>query len=75
MRGRRKVKGFLKKIMEDRPEQESGEQKKSYVKPEVSKVQLTPQEAVLGGCKTITGSGPLHALCTDIPQCGSIEIS
>lgn len=28
------------------------EQKKPYVKPKIRRVELRPQEAVLGGCKT-----------------------
>ena len=33
-------------------------EKKPYVKPKVVKVQLTPEEVVLGGCKTGGGAGP-----------------
>lgn len=32
------------------------ETKKYYKKPEVHKVKLVPEEAVLGGCKTNTGN-------------------
>jgi hypothetical protein len=33
--------------------------KKPYVKPEVRKVILKPEEAVLGACKTTSKSGPV----------------
>lgn len=34
--------------------------KKPYVRPEVNRVQLRPEEAVLGGCKMNgSGNGPL----------------
>lgn len=33
------------------------EQKKPYVKPELERVKLVPDEAVLGGCKTTDGGG------------------
>ena len=37
--------------------------KKQYVKPVVEKVSLVPNEAVLGGCKTLsTGSAEYEAL-------------
>jgi len=37
------------------------EQKKPYVKPELERVKLVPDEAVLGGCKTDAGGGLLPA--------------
>jgi hypothetical protein len=37
-------------------------QKKPYIKPNVVKVQLTPEEVVLGACKS-GGSGPGGILC------------
>jgi hypothetical protein len=46
-------------------------QKKPYVKPEVKQVQLRPEEAVLGGCKTAAGASPgqtgsLCSLCAGV---------
>lgn len=38
--------------------------KKQYVKPEMERVQLVPEEAVLGGCKTTSGGG----IGTDFPS-------
>jgi hypothetical protein len=34
------------------------QQKKPYVKPEVTLIDLRPEEAVLGNCKTSGSSGP-----------------
>jgi len=46
-------------------------QKKPYTKPEVRQVQLRPEEAVLGGCKTAPGAsggmtGSLCSLCAGV---------
>lgn len=30
--------------------------RKPYVKPEMERIQLVPEEAVLGGCKSISGA-------------------
>ncbi len=38
--------------------------KKPYMKPEVTQVSLRPDEAVLGGCKTSSTSGPVSSTCT-----------
>jgi hypothetical protein len=32
--------------------------RKPYVKPEIEQITLTPEEAVLAGCKTFTITGP-----------------
>ena len=34
-------------------------EKKRYIKPELKKVQLRPEEAVLGACKISSSSGPV----------------
>lgn len=44
--------------MKDKPEERLERQKKPYTKPEVRKVTLTPEEAVLGSCKISGQSGP-----------------
>jgi hypothetical protein len=33
-------------------------QKKTYVKPQMTRVELTPEEVVLGACKSSGGTGP-----------------
>jgi hypothetical protein len=40
-----------------------GKGKKPYLKPEVQQVQLKPEEAVLGGCKTSSAAGPARVTC------------
>ena len=37
--------------------------KKPYAKPAVKKVELKPDEAILGGCKTTGTSGPSDSNC------------
>ena len=43
-------------------------QKKPYVKPKVVNIQLTPEEVVLGNCKSAGGGGPAGTICR---LCGS----
>ena len=38
--------------------------RKTYRKPELRKVALRPEEAVLGNCKTTGTSGPAAPACT-----------
>jgi len=45
------------------PEKEENKQKKPYVKPEVRRVPLRPEEAVLGGCKTASGGAGSGGSC------------
>ena len=45
------------------------EKKRSYVKPQITQVELRPEEAVLGACKTTTAVGALQAFCTVPGQC------
>jgi hypothetical protein len=40
------------------PEQESLDQRKPYLKPDLTRVDLRPEEAVLGNCKMSGVSGP-----------------
>jgi hypothetical protein len=45
--------------------------KRPYRKPELMKVLLRPEEAVLGNCKTSGVSGPVQADCTTAGGCSS----
>ncbi len=47
--------------------------KKSYQKPQVNRVKLAVDEAVLGACKvTASGSGPAASCCTlSATQCST----
>jgi hypothetical protein len=46
--------------------------KRPYVTPEVRKVNLRPEEAVLGNCKTGGATGPGTPNCTTGGSCFSI---
>jgi hypothetical protein len=46
-----------------KPDKEISDQKKRYVKPELRQVDLRPEEAVLGNCKTAGVAGPLSGNC------------
>lgn len=43
--------------------------KRPYVTPEVRKVHLRPEEAVLGNCKHGSANGPGNAACTSPSSC------
>ena len=49
----------------------SGElsEKKPYVKPEVKRYPLRPEEAVLGFCKTSSSAGPSGSNCRTVGTC------
>lgn len=52
--------------------QDGGTERKVYVTPEITRVPLRPQEAVLGFCKTTTSQGVGNADCdTGAPACFS----
>jgi hypothetical protein len=55
--------------MNNKGKQEIGQPKKSYRKPEIKKVPLRPEEAVLGFCKTSTTRGPGRANCRTPIRC------
>ena len=38
-------------------------EKKPYVKPEIKKVPLRPEESCLGGCKITGQYGPMYSNC------------
>lgn len=43
-------------------------QRKHYSKPEIKKVKIVIEEAILGTCKNDLGAGPNQSQCL-IPQC------
>ena len=55
----------------EKPDKEKADQKKRYVKPELRQVDLRPEEAVLGNCKTSGVAGPLTGSCI-ITSCSVI---
>ena len=50
-------------------EGDSGEPKRRYRKPQLTRVMLRPEEAVLGFCKNANKSGPLRAKCNVPSNC------
>jgi hypothetical protein len=51
---------------------DSSGRKKTYVKPEVKRVMLRPEEAVLASCKTARVSGPGQFRCAWPSACSSL---
>jgi hypothetical protein len=49
--------------MAGKREKEAMKEKKPYVKPEVRRVPLRPEEAVLGGCKAAAGGAGSGGSC------------
>jgi hypothetical protein len=52
-----------------RMDQAKEETKKPYVKPEVTRFPLRPEEAVLGFCKSATAAGPSGGNCRVVGFC------
>lgn len=42
--------------------------KKVYQKPEITRVRLVPEEAALGGCKTVDQAGENGTTCIDVGE-------
>jgi len=55
--------------MDDVTANQKRNEKKPYAKPQIQEVPLRPDEAVLGGCKVSTTSGPAQAKCTMPSAC------
>jgi hypothetical protein len=68
-RSARFVAGKGGKEVKDNLEKSSGRRKKPYVRPELKQVQLKPEEAVLGFCKTTSIFGPGVSGCNTPSQC------
>jgi hypothetical protein len=58
--------------VEETSEKMTEKTRQPYVKPEVSQVQLRPEEAVLGFCKSTSRSGPVHVRCNFAGSCLSL---
>ncbi len=55
--------------MSDKPEQVKQHPRKPYRKPELKRVVLKPDEAVLGYCKTKNTRGPGLGVCDSPTRC------
>ena len=60
------------KTPNERAQDEPAEGKKPYNRPEIQEVPLRPEEAILGGCKTATVSGPAQHRCDSPGPCSSL---
>jgi hypothetical protein len=56
--------------MNDKPNQEQSE-KSTYQAPQVVRVSLRPEEAVLGHCKVTGSAGPISGSCKSVVFCRS----
>ncbi len=43
--------------------------RKPYEPPALVSINLRPEEAVLGACKSTSIAGPVHATCMTFPTC------
>ena len=59
--------------MQNPVERDSQKRRKPYVKPTLMKVQLKPEEAILGACKKTAAFGPGAAACTSGVACQVIS--
>lgn len=59
--------------MQDKTDDHGAKKKRPYVKPEVRRVILRPEEAVLAGCKTATIAGPGHGKCSVPGPCSALQ--
>jgi len=51
---------------------EKNDSKKAYESPRLTTINLRPEEAVLGHCKTSGTGGPVQSTCTFITMCASV---
>jgi len=55
--------------MGDKLEEDKSQKKKPYVRPELTECQLSPDEAILGGCKFTGNAGPFQGTCNQSFTC------
>jgi hypothetical protein len=57
--------------MDDLTANNRPDERKPYTRPQIQEVPLRPDEAVLGGCKTASTSGPAQSRCTMPLNCSA----
>ena len=57
--------------MSDQAAQNLKDSKRPYGKPELVRISLRPEEAVLGSCKNAATSGPLQSRCNSPAACNN----
>lgn len=55
----------------EKPASNSQQVKKPYLKPQLRKVELRPEEAVLGNCKSGVTAGPTPT-CSAVGNCSTL---
>lgn len=55
----------------EKPSNKSSQPKKPYLKPQLRRVDLRPEEAVLGNCKTTGAAGPTPT-CDALGSCSTL---
>lgn len=58
--------------MDDTTRPANDTSRKPYIAPKIEQVELRPEEAVLGACKTSKISGPTQARCQAPTACSSL---
>jgi hypothetical protein len=61
--------------MGNKPVEDNGQGKKPYGKPVLRQINLRPEEAVLGGCKTAATAGLMQAHCNVPTTCPNLGTS
>jgi len=56
----------IRELKMEKSSTDKDQPKKSYVKPRLRQVDLRPEEAVLGACKTGSTAGPASSPCNAI---------
>ncbi len=56
----------------DRPASEAPLSRRTYEPPSVERIELRPEEAVLGSCKTGSTGGPRASRCRSLATCSTI---
>jgi hypothetical protein len=59
-------------MQDDEQSERTPNQRRPYLRPEITRVPLRPEEAVLGACKSAGIGGPVDADCTVPVGCSSI---
>jgi hypothetical protein len=59
--------------MGDRDKKEEKRSRTPYVKPGIERVELRPEEAVLGACKLAGVAGPAQSNCSTPLRCNSLR--
>lgn len=57
---------------QDHQETQPAPARRPYEPPSIARVELRPEEAVLGSCKTGSSGGPRASRCRSVASCSTI---